>query len=68
MNIFRPRRTFARTSSRESRFFVDSVGDPTSLPPDANDRRISDVVTFSIALATAVGAVGLLGLLQMWPA
>ena len=54
-----------RSSSSSSSFFVDSVNDPAPQESAGPARRYSDVLVFVIALATAIGAAGPFGLLQL---
>jgi len=66
MNVFRfVRRTAPAPPSRGSSFFVDSIGDAAWQEPVDRARRFSEMLIFVIALATAVGAAGVFGLLQL---
>lgn len=66
MNFFRfGRRTAPASRPRGSNFFVDSIGVPDWQEPLDTGRRLSEALIFAIALATALGAAGLFGLLQL---
>ena len=60
-----PRRIELPLRVRGSSFFVDSVNDPGPQESARPARRYSDVLIFVIALATAIGAAGSFGLLQL---
>lgn len=60
-----PRRVELPLRVRGSSFFVDSVNDPAPQESARPARRYSDVLIFVIALATAIGAAGPFGLLQL---
>ena len=63
MSLFRP--TAPAPLAHGSSFFVDSIIDAASLESADTGHRLSEALIFAIALATAVAAAGLFGLLQL---
>jgi hypothetical protein len=59
------RRAASPPPAHGGNFFVDSIGEPARQQPVETEHRLSEVLIFAIALATAIGAAGVFGLLRL---